>query len=398
MADSRWIPDLTATTPVADAALWVLAVRLETVRTHLRNALRKPGEDIEHVHRLRVGTRRASAALDLFVSCLPEPVYRRARKYLRSVRRAAGAARDWDVFVDALLQPEQLWSDAERPGIDLLCGYAVANRAEAQQQLEGVASHFPFDFERHLADVLGAVSLPGHGRKYLIDLARPLLTERLGALDRAAARDQPTYDELHQVRITGKRLRYAMEVFASCFGPAFREEIYPAVAQLQEVLGLANDSHVTLQRLVLLQGQATALQPVLQPRIGAALKRLIAFHERRLHEQQQHYLDWLRDWQQRRVDEQLVTLLNTSHLASVQGAGVANGFETVNGVGVPSPAATGAAAPAGDEKRGINGAVPGAMDEGAAGTTGAPGNRGEAGRTGPAPGVAQGERGEQTPP
>ena len=38
-----------------------------------------------------------------------------------------------------------------------------------------------------------------------------------------------TADELHQLRITGKRLRYAVEVFAGCYGPPLRETLYPAV-------------------------------------------------------------------------------------------------------------------------------------------------------------------------
>ena len=35
-----------------------------------------------------------------------------------------------------------------------------------------------------------------------------------------------------------------MEVFADCFAPAFRAELYPAVEEIQEILGNANDSYV----------------------------------------------------------------------------------------------------------------------------------------------------------
>ena len=55
-----------------------------------------------------------------------------------------------------------------------------------------------------------------------MDLARPLLFERLQDLERTALGDLTDYGQLHQVRIAGKRLRYAMEVFADCFDPAFR--------------------------------------------------------------------------------------------------------------------------------------------------------------------------------
>ena len=49
---------------------------------------------------------------------------------------------------------------------------------------------------------------------------------------------------LHAFRIEGKQLRYAMEIFAGAFPPAFRGELYPLVEQLQERLGKIND-HAT---------------------------------------------------------------------------------------------------------------------------------------------------------
>jgi integrase/recombinase XerD len=63
MADGKWIPGLTAEMPVAEAARAVLAARFEVVRHCLPLAVEKPYEDVEHVHQLRVGTRRAGAAL-----------------------------------------------------------------------------------------------------------------------------------------------------------------------------------------------------------------------------------------------------------------------------------------------------------------------------------------------
>src|SRR5262249_48617095 len=46
---------------------------------------------------------------------------------------------------------------------------------------------------------------------------------------------------LHEFRIAGKKLRYAMEVFAAAFAPTFRRELYPLVEELQEKLGVLND-------------------------------------------------------------------------------------------------------------------------------------------------------------
>src|SRR5262245_24754839 len=111
MAEGKWIPDLKATTPLDDAARRVLTVRLQVVGEYLPKALRESEKDVEHVHQLRVATRRAAAALRIVDCCLPVKVSKNARRRLREVRRAAGKARDWDVF---LLELDQ-WTGKSVP-------------------------------------------------------------------------------------------------------------------------------------------------------------------------------------------------------------------------------------------------------------------------------------------
>jgi CHAD domain-containing protein len=122
LACGKWISDLKATTPVVDAARHVLTVRLEVVRDYLPLALQQADRDPEHVHQLRVGTRRARAALDIFACCLPLKVYKGARKHLRSIRQVAGEARDWDVFVASLTQWGREHGRKMSPGLDCLVG------------------------------------------------------------------------------------------------------------------------------------------------------------------------------------------------------------------------------------------------------------------------------------
>ncbi len=55
-------------------------------------------------------------------------------------------------------------------------------------------------------------------------------------------------DSLHEFRIRGKDLRYAMELLAAAFPPAFRTELYPLVETLQEQLGDINDHAVAVER------------------------------------------------------------------------------------------------------------------------------------------------------
>ena len=114
---------------------------------------------------------------------------------------------------------------------------ACAAAAQADLEAAGVEEHTSFDafLEATTAAVRPARDLPHEA--VLLGLARPLLTARLHELDWTAAGDLQDYAHLHQVRIAGKRLRYAMEVFADCFSLSFREELYPRIEEMQEILG-----------------------------------------------------------------------------------------------------------------------------------------------------------------
>jgi len=298
MAQGKWISDLNPDTPLAEAARHVLFVRLQVVRDYLPRAALEAGKDIEYVHQLRVGTRRADAALRIFADCLPKKCYRKARWRLRTLRRAAGAARDWDVFLADLLSREQ-GADAEhRGGLDFLIGYAVGQRAAAHADLEAVFHEEGPTFETFLVHIIDSLQLPSDQSSpaILVDLARPMLFDRLKELEQAALGDLSDYSQLHQVRIAGKRLRYAMEVFADCFDPEFRDTLYPRIEQLQEILGRANDSHVAAERLIDLRERLRATCPSAWPRLQPGFEQLLRSHQRRLPQERRRFLKWWSQW------------------------------------------------------------------------------------------------------
>ncbi|MBL8797766.1 MAG: CHAD domain-containing protein [Planctomycetia bacterium] len=310
MADGKWITELTADTPLADAARRVLSVRLAVVHHYLPLAMRQADEDIEYVHQLRVATRRAGAALEIFSVCLPEKELRKAKKALRGVRRAAGEARDWDVFLDGL--PGGKWhSHRLLPVRDLLLGYALARRVAAQDVLANASPNYPFAFERFQAETVAAVHKPKTEpeMRTLAELAQPMISRLLQELHEAACGDLDDYDHLHQVRIIGKRLRYAMEVFVDCFAPSFKDELYPTVEHMQELLGDANDSHVAHQRLTLVRGRLEALRPHDWRRYRQGLESLCRYHEDRLVEKRKEFIGWWQRWQETGGEENFRALL-----------------------------------------------------------------------------------------
>src|SRR5581483_12025917 len=128
------VEGLTAATPVARAACRALAARLTAVHDALEPAV-DWGPDPEPVHHLRVATRRAGAAIDLFSDLLPNKARRKAGRALKRLRRAAGAARDTDVFFNGVREWAVNQSPAARPGLNFLLGLAFARRESAQAEL-----------------------------------------------------------------------------------------------------------------------------------------------------------------------------------------------------------------------------------------------------------------------
>lgn len=298
MAEGKWINDLKPDTPPMEAARHVLFVRLQVVKDYLPRAALEADQDSEYVHQLRVGTRRANAALRIFADCLPKKIHRKARRSLKKLRRAAGAVRDWDVFLADLLHRERTADPNHRGGLDFLIGYAVGQRGAALADLECVYRKEGPTFEPFVIRTIEAIhpSKREPAAVILVDLARPMLFDCLKELERAALSDLSEYPQLHQVRIAGKRLRYAMEVFADCFDPQFRETLYPRIEEMQEILGRANDSHVAAERLIDLREHVQTVCPTAWPRLQPGFEQLLRSHQRRLPQERRRFLQWWSEW------------------------------------------------------------------------------------------------------
>ncbi|MBI3410096.1 MAG: CHAD domain-containing protein [Planctomycetes bacterium] len=310
--DNKWIDGLDKTMTVAGAARKVLQARLESVRDRLAPALHHAEEDVEHVHQLRVSTRRAGAALRIFASTLPDKTLDRLRKALRRLRRAAGAARDWDVFLLELVKRNSRAPARSKPGLDFLIGLAHGQRMLAQDELADAAQNPKIELGRLVPEALSEIrdSIESAGSALINTLSRAMLRELLAELHQAAAENLHDYEHLHQVRICGKNLRYAMEVFGSCFPERFRTEFYPAVESMQDTLGLANDSQVASQRLQKIKDRLQTTDAKLWRRCQPGIDALLKFHDKRLPRQREAFLKWWAAWKASGMESRFLRLLN----------------------------------------------------------------------------------------
>jgi len=243
---SKWIEVESLDEPATNVARRALEVRLQTVWNWMPLAAAGSAGEIENVHQLRVATRRATAALHLFEAWLPPKRSRWFRKQLKKTRKAAGEARDLDVLARRL--PELCRTEDGLDPSPLLKRVGDARKA-AQPAIRAIYRKLK---NRGFRARLRKLLLKTHWR--IADCPCPTFPEvaRAGLQPLAATffiaseADLENTLALHEFRIAAKLLRYAMEVFASAFGPAFRKELYPLVEELQEKLGAIND-HATFQ-------------------------------------------------------------------------------------------------------------------------------------------------------
>src|SRR5262249_41087486 len=144
-------------------------------------------EDVEHVHQLRVASRRADAALKLFRAYLPRGTYRKARARLRAIRRAAGDARDWDVFHADVREWQRRQGASSLPGSAFPAGFALGQRRPAQDRLVQVEKEHGADYPEFVAGVLDALRKPDEGgASTLLEHARSMLRGLLDQLEEEA--------------------------------------------------------------------------------------------------------------------------------------------------------------------------------------------------------------------
>lgn len=306
-ADGKWIDGLDGAMDVSDAARVVFAARLAAVMERLPRAVFDAVEDREHVHQVRVATRRAAAALRIFEDCLPKQG-RPLRQVLKKIRRAAGAARDWDVFQDEIAERMPRSTPRQKPGLDFLLGYGQGCRSFAQEDLAALVPLARSDFPSLVAGILESID-DTHDQSPLRARAIPHVTGLLQEFDAAAVLDLHDYEHLHSVRILGKQLRYSVEIFASCFDSEMQEKIYPAIEEMQDILGTANDSYVASNHLAAIASWLRSTQPKEWPRYKPALDALTRSHQHRLPQQRRLFEKWWKSWRSSGLEDRLQEML-----------------------------------------------------------------------------------------
>jgi CHAD domain-containing protein len=241
---TRWVPQVTARQPLREAAHQILTTRLCAVPYYLELAAGKANEDPEHVHQLRVSTRRAVEAVRTFSNLFPHSAHRHLLDSLRTIRRAADEARNLDVLCERLAVVSS--QDHDSVGLAFL-QELQAQREHAQlpivQIRQSVADN---GFTRSVVGLLEQIRTDDsrRGTQRFRKQAPRYLKSAVKKFCRACKRDLTDDLAFHNLRIRAKRLRYRMEILAAAFPSDFRRQLYPRLVVLQDAMGVVND-HAT---------------------------------------------------------------------------------------------------------------------------------------------------------
>ena len=233
---------------VVDVAVRVLESRLRAVVHALPPAARHADDDVEHVHDLRVVSRRALSALHVFADLVPKRRGRWLIRALERIRKAAGTARDTDVLLTRWRLdervPHSVLRDIER------------RRRRVQKPLIEIDQRYVKSgrLARRIGKLVAKVA--ARGRKASARQAPRfgawadgVLATRVEALFAASRESSTSPAALHHFRIAGKELRYSIEVLAGAFPGELARDIYPVIEELQGKTGKITDQAIACARL-----------------------------------------------------------------------------------------------------------------------------------------------------
>jgi len=214
--------------------------------------------DPEGVHDMRVASRRLRSALGDFKPYLRKGSIPAGR--LRAIAKSLGAVRDEDVILLALAELESKAGEKVGQGIKAIAEEHDRQRQQARAILEhtirpSAIAELRDDFRAALRTAAKTPSDPpeekGAGRVLtFFQVGTKVIGDRLEQLSEAGgAVYRPLQTkQLHKLRILAKKLRYAIELFAPCWGDEFKKAA-EEIAHFQTSLGELHDCDVWIVNL-----------------------------------------------------------------------------------------------------------------------------------------------------
>ena len=278
-----------ALTRIARTCLWQIQANERCAET---------AAHIEGVHQLRVAVRRLRSSLSTFRTAIPEALHTELNDELRWLGNSFGPARDWDVFVTetlAMLDERMPHDEA----IALLRAESEDMRSDGYVMVrETLASPRYTELLLRLMAWLEGVGWDeglSEGQDEIqdmpvLDFARVNLRKAYKKMRQFGDSHHEAADEdLHRLRILGKRMRYTSEFFSSLFPSEKTAKFLARLVDLQDTLGSLNDALVASHLLHDLE-EAHAGRPEEAQQLAMRSAGIIAgYHAARIQSAREHF-------------------------------------------------------------------------------------------------------------
>lgn len=256
----KWL-ESDPTSSVKDMARQALEAHLQHVPSILESLVKHRFGVPDQVRQLRVATRRASTAVNLFAEFATTAATSQIARDLKKIRKVAGRMRDLDVLIANAEKGELASGNLE---------FLAARRSRAQLKLEKsyrkyIASGRLDNNVQRLLD-----SLDGNGQTPAL-----FRTWASGSLREAGAvffSSWPTtiqsseggtdFAALHNFRLQVKKIRYQIELLAADSPRKRRKKLNRKLKKIQTSLGEINDHDIAIQKIHRWMTGATAEQRV----------------------------------------------------------------------------------------------------------------------------------------
>jgi CHAD domain-containing protein len=213
-------------------------------------SLARVREDADALHDLRVACRRTRVALAEFSEQISPGPRRRARDAFREIRRRLGEARELDVNLERLEE----FREAHPAAVEFAKEQLARERAAAIDSLGDLERVLEPHHVRALLETLGGAYRP------TTDCYRKQggqrLRKRLKRLSQRyrAWRETGHEDDLHDLRIQFKKMRYTLEIYSDLYGKDGKKALLDLEAA-QDALGDWNDYRMLRDHLKRFDGE-----------------------------------------------------------------------------------------------------------------------------------------------
>jgi len=280
----------------ADRATRIILRRLLDIMLENEAGTRR-GTDTEFLHDFRVAVRRTRSALSQIKGVLPAPVLQRYKNEFGWLGQMTSPSRDLDVYLLTFDDYKHSLPASAQSDIEPLRGFLLHHQAvEHRALLKALDSA---RYRRLIQGWAAFLDKPVSQRSTLPNARRPvyeLACERIWKVYKRILKEGRAIDAgspataLHELRKTGKKLRYLMEFFQSLFPAEKFKELIRVLKMLQDNLGEFQDYEVQVLTLKTFSHQIVE-EEAPPPETLLAMGMLIEGLEQRQHRAREEFAD-----------------------------------------------------------------------------------------------------------